>query len=264
MTFYTLVKHLIFHLVFTTMTQQSPQSAASAISLESTADYHTDPAAYAMALRYQQRSAEIMALQLQIYRFAQERMHEKLALPDTGRQPAIVLDLDETVLDNSKLLVRDIQHRRDFSHWETWRHWEQQGLPGLIPGAKRFLDEAHRCHVKIFYVSDRTEKNKLSTLNTLNALGLPQADADSVLLNTSSKEERRRSIMMRYQIIMLFGDSLPDFATIFLEPQTTEHQRIRVEEMAHRFGDDWFILPNASYGTWKTATLHAWEVPHEE
>ena len=63
--------------------------------------------------------------------------------------------------------------------------------------------------------------------------------------------------MMRYQIIMLFGDSLPDFATIFLEPQTTEHQRIRVEEMAHRFGDDWFILPNASYGTWKTATLHA-------
>lgn len=246
------------------MTRQAPPSTAPSVSLESVVDYHADPAAYAMALRYQQRSAEIMALQLQTYRFAQERMHEKLTLPDRDRQPAIILDLDETVLDNSKLLVRDIQHCRDFSQWETWRHWEQQGLPGLIPGAKRFLDEAHRCHVKIFYISDRTEKNKASTLRTLNALGLPQADAGSVLLNTSPKEERRRSIMKCYQIIMLFGDSLSDFATIFLDPQTTDHQRTRVEEMAHRFGDDWFILPNASYGTWKTATLHAWEVPHEE
>jgi predicted secreted acid phosphatase len=60
-----------------------------------------EPKAYEMALRYQQKSAEIMALQLQTYRFATERFNEKLKDLKTPENYAVVMDLDETVLDNT-------------------------------------------------------------------------------------------------------------------------------------------------------------------
>lgn len=98
-----------------------------------------EPKAYEMALRYQQKSAEIMALQLQTYRFATERFNEKLKDLKTPENYAVVMDLDETVLDNTPLLVRDMEQCHDYTKWDTWSDWEKQGKPGLIPGRKRFL-----------------------------------------------------------------------------------------------------------------------------
>ena len=89
------------------------------------------------------------------------------------------------------------------------------GKPGLIPGAKAFLEHVNQSKVRIYYVSDRMQENKADTINTLKSLGLPQVSDDSVLLDTVSKEERRHSILKKQQIIMLFGDSLPDFAVQF-------------------------------------------------
>ncbi|EMM0379677.1 5'-nucleotidase, lipoprotein e(P4) family [Pluralibacter gergoviae] len=218
-----------------------------------------EPQIYEMALRYQQKSAEIMALQLQTYRFAAERFRQKvknLASPDKG---AVVLDLDETVLDNAALLVRDMQNCHDYTAWDTWGDWEKHGKPTLIPGAKAFLDEVNRAGVAIFYVSDRTQQNKQATLATLKSLGLPQVSEQSVLLDATSKEARRQSILKNHQIIMLFGDSLPDFAAQFKNKKPTEEQRKLVEASAAHFGDDWIVLPNAGYGAWSKATLDGWQ-----
>lgn len=220
-----------------------------------------EPKAYEMALRYQQKSAEIMALQLQTYRFATERFNEKLKDLKTPENYAVVMDLDETVLDNTPLLVRDTEQCHDYTKWDTWSDWEKQGKPGLIPGAKAFLDHVNQSKVRIYYVSDRMQENKADTLRTLKALGLPQVSDESVLLDTVSKEERRQRILKKQQIVMLFGDSLPDFAVQFINKKPSEQQRELVEASAEHFGNDWIVLPNAAYGSWSKATLDSWNAP---
>ena len=114
---------------------------------------------------------------------------------------------------------------------------------------------------RIYYVSDRTNENKTDTLNTLKSLGLPQVSEESVLLDTGTKEERRQAIMKNQQIIMLFGDSLPDFAAQFKNKKPTEEQRQLVESNAQHFGVDWIVLPNAAYGSWSKAKLDSWKTP---
>jgi predicted secreted acid phosphatase len=51
-----------------------PVLSASAVAADNKL---CEPKAYEMALRYQQKSAEVMALQIQTYRFATERFNEK-------------------------------------------------------------------------------------------------------------------------------------------------------------------------------------------
>lgn len=213
----------------------------------------------AMALSYQQQSGEITALQLQTYAFATERFKQILRDNTSTEKMAVVLDLDETVIDNSPLLVRDMNNCHDFTAWDTWNDWEQKGHPTLIPGAKAFLDYVNTRDVKIFYVSDRFQKNKAETLNSLNALNLPQVHSDNVLLLTGSKEVRRASIRENYNIIMLFGDSLADFDAVFKNKKSTEYQRHLVQQQAEHLGKDWFVLPNASYGSWMNTQLNAWD-----
>lgn len=220
------------------------------------------PKKYDMALTYQQQSAEIMALQLQTYHFATETFLAKIAQLDKPENYAIVVDLDETVIDNTPLLVRDVQNCHDFSSWDTWDAWEKSGSPTLIPGAKDFLNTVNDKKVHIFYVSDRSEANKDKTLATLRKLGLPQiAASNTLLLDKASKQERRASIMKNYQIIMLLGDSLPDFDESFKTAKTTTEQRHLVEKNANQFGTKWIILPNASYGTWIKRSIkgHSWQ-----
>ena len=217
------------------------------------------PKAYEMALRYQQKSAEIMALQLQTYKFARQDFLQKVAHLASPEKAAVVMDLDETVLDNSPLLVRDMENCHDYTQWDTWDAWEKTGHPGLIPGAKAFLQTVSDNKVHIFYVSDRSEANKQQTLATLRALGLPQVSAENVLLDTASKQARRETIRQHYNIIMLFGDSLPDLAAQFKNKKTTDQQRQLVRGSEAHFADDWIVLPNAAYGSWSDAQLTPWK-----
>jgi len=218
------------------------------------------PKSYEMALRYQQQSAEIKAIQLQTYHFATDRL--SAILKENEKKPqelAVVLDLDETVLDNSTLLVRDMENCLDYTTWDTWSNWEINGHPTLIPGSKAFIDYANKSGLNIYYVSDRFGENKSSTINTLKELDLPQAEPSHVLLYGTSKEERRQSIAKDYDIVMMLGDSLPDFAAEFKNKKGTAFNRDLVEKDSDHFGVDWIVFPNASYGAWKTAELNAWK-----
>ncbi|MDC0609167.1 5'-nucleotidase, lipoprotein e(P4) family [Vibrio sp.] len=218
------------------------------------------PKAYEMALRYQQQSAEIKAIQIQAYTLATYRLKE--ILQETKKSPkdlAVVLDLDETVLDNSPLLVRDMENCVDYTTWDTWSDWEKKGHPTLIPGAKDFIDFADKSGLNVYYVSDRFGENKPYTIKTLEELDLPQAEESHVLLYGTPKEARRQSIADNHDIVMLLGDSLPDFAAEFKNKKDTKYNRELVEKEASHFGKDWIVLPNASYGAWKKAELNAWE-----
>lgn len=219
------------------------------------ADTHCNVKQYEMGLRYQQQSAEIMALQLQTYKFAQQQLNENLTQRETNRKSAIIIDLDETVLDNTPLLVKDLKKCHDYTEWDTWGDWEKNGEPSLIPGAKDFLNFVNNQHITIFYVSDRSQENKQATINTLNRLGLPQVNSDHVLLANKSKQLRREDISHQFQVIMLLGDSLADFAAEFKTKKPTSEQRKLVEQQRQKFGTQWIIMPNSSYGSWSHSKL---------
>ncbi|NRB54646.1 MAG: 5'-nucleotidase [Salinicola sp.] len=224
------------------------------------ADEACAPEAYAMALRYQQQSAEIDALQRQSYALATARLQQKIAAHPEADNLAIMTDLDETVIDNSALLVRDMQACHDFTGWDTWKVWEREGHPRLIPGARRFLNYADSQGVTIFYVSDRYQENKASTLATLRSLHLPQVNDAQVRLLGPSKGERRATIERDHELVLQLGDSLADFSSDFHHADLKDQHRLVAEDDAH-FGDDWIMFPNASYGSWSDADLEAWAAP---
>lgn len=219
------------------------------------------PQAYAMGLRYQQRSGEVAALQRQAYALATLRLKEAIAAHDGDEPPlAIITDLDETVLDNSALLARDMAACHDYTSWDTWSHWEREGTPQLIPGAREFLDLADAQGVAIYYLSDRTQENEADTIATLETLELPQVSEESVMLLGPPKAERRAIVNGLYTLVMQLGDTLHDFDGEFADANLSG-QRERVEENAARFGVDWIVFPNAAYGDWSEAELDAWDVP---
>lgn len=219
-------------------------------------------ATYAMGLRYQQQSAEAAALQRQGFALATYRLEDVLEAHGEDADLAIITDLDETVLDNSALLVRDMEACHDYTTWDTWKHWEREGAPRLIPGAKAFLDYADEHGVAIYYVSDRYQENEADTIATLEELGLPQVSADSVKLLGPAKAERRADVVADHTLVMQLGDSLHDFDGVFADADLAEQRRL-VEEHAARFGQDWIVFPNASYGDWSDADLDAWDAPLE-
>ncbi len=215
-----------------------------------------------MGLRYQQQSAEAAALQRQGFALATYRLEDQIEAHGGSDDLAIITDLDETVLDNSALLVRDMQACHDYTTWDTWKHWEREGEPRLMPGAKAFLDYADEQGVAIFYVSDRYQENEADTIATLEALELPQVSEQSVMLLGPAKAERRAEVVDNHTLVMQLGDSLHDFAGDFAGADL-DQQHALVEENAERFGNDWIVFPNATYGAWSEAELDAWEAPHE-
>lgn len=245
-------------------TEASAQAQQQAQQPQEEASAACPPQAYAMGLRYQQQSAEIEALQRQSFALAEMRLDAALAdLPADAGKPAVITDLDETVIDNSDLLVRDMEACHDYTTWDTWKHWEREGDPDLIPGAKEFLDHADSKGVAIFYISDRYDENKEATLATLKGLGLPQVTPESVLLLGPPKAERRAAVEADHTVVLQLGDTLHDFSEAFVSSVPLDQQRDQVETQAERFGRDWIVLPNAAYGTWRKADLTPWDAPRE-
>lgn len=215
---------------------------------------------FAMGLRYQQQSAEVRALQLQAYTLAKLRLQEAIAKADDPAKLAVVTDLDETAIDNTPLLVRDMQKCHVYDTWDTWGDWELHGKPALIPGAMEFFDFADKAGVAIYYISDRfgEPENKAASIATLKELGFPQVSDDHVLLYGTSKAERREVVAKDHQIVLLLGDTLHDFDGVFRKAPT-DVKRAEVDKNAAHFGADWIVLPNATYGDWSTAALTAWD-----
>ena len=217
---------------------------------------------FAMGLRYQQQSAEVRALQLQAYALARANLEAAIAQAGGAAGLAVVSDLDETAIDNTPLLVRDMEKCHVYDTWDTWGDWELRGKPTVIPGAMEVFDFADKAGVAIYYVSDRfgEPENKAATIATLKELGFPQVSDDHVLLYGTSKAERREVVSKDHQIVLLLGDTLHDFDGRFRRTPL-DAQRATVAEEADKWGAEWIVFPNASYGTWSEAPLTAWSAP---
>ena len=233
-------------------------AAPAALAQAQTQD--CDVSQFTMGLRFQQQSAEVRALQLQAWNLATLRLDQAVEGVEDRASLAVVTDLDETVIDNTALLARDLADCHMYDAWDTWLPWERDGIPAMIPGAMEFLTHADSLGVTLRYISDRSDEQKVDTMATLTALGLPQIGEESVLLLGPPKVDRRAIVAEDHQIVLLMGDTLHDFDGRFRGTPLDE-QRATVAEEAAKWGAEWIVFPNASYGTWSEAPLTAWSAP---
>ncbi|WP_239747774.1 5'-nucleotidase, lipoprotein e(P4) family [Mammaliicoccus sp. P-M56] len=208
-----------------------------------------------MSVAWYQTSAEAKALYLQGYNSAKDKLDEKLKHHKGKKKPAIVLDLDETVLDNSPYQAYASLKHKTFP--EGWHEWIATGNAKPVYGSKEFLKYADKKGVEIFYVSDRDQKEDFKgTLKNMKDLNMPQADKEHILLkgeNEKGKTERREKVRKNHDLIMLFGDNILDFD----EPKesTLKSRTDFVTKHKKDFGDKYIIFPNPMYGSWE-ATLY--------
>jgi len=204
------------------------------------------------ATAWVQNSGEFVALNLQAYQFAKLRLAQIITQEPSEKPRAIVLDIDETVLDNSNYEAFLIQNAKEFN-LEDWEKWTGNAQAQQIPGALDFLNFTKNNGVTIFYLSNRHENEREATLENLKNQKFPFADNEHLILRTddASKENRRQKIAERFNIVLFFGDNLGDFSDVYYNPDG-KTAREKVLEQPELFGTKFIILPNPMYGSWES------------
>ncbi|WPU99777.1 5'-nucleotidase, lipoprotein e(P4) family [Mucilaginibacter sp. cycad4] len=202
---------------------------------------------------WQQRAAEYKALCFQAYNIAKLRVDE--AMKNPGDKPlAIVTDIDETVLDNSPYDARRALQNLDYSD-ATWKQWTDKAVADTVPGAPAFFKYAASKGITIFYITNRNENERASTLKNLQLYGLPNADDEHLQLKTtsSSKEARRLNVLKTHNILLLCGDNLPDFDLLYDNHPAEENRTATTQRLQKEFGSRYIVIPNPSYGDFEGA-----------
>ena len=201
---------------------------------------------------FQYRAAEYKALCFQAYNGAAIRLAD-IVRTETSRPYAIITDIDETVLDNSRYQIEQVLQGKDYEA-ASWAAWTAKGMADTVPGAPAFLRFASSLGVQVFYITNRDEKERAGTLANLQRYGLPNADNEHLILRqgVSSKEDRRQKVMERFNVALFVGDNLADFNFAW-DKKTPEERDAAVRDQAARFGSRFIILPNPVYGDWESA-----------
>ncbi|MBT4576621.1 MAG: 5'-nucleotidase, lipoprotein e(P4) family [Candidatus Cloacimonetes bacterium] len=216
-----------------------------------------------MSTLWQSTSAEYRALAHQAYNIARLRLDEDLKIKRAQKR-AIIVDADETAIDNSSFQARMIVDGDTYSN--DFDNWVESAEAKAVPGALDFLNYAHENGCEIYYISNRKLHHIEGTLNNLKALGFPQATKTHILLkdDTSDKGIRRDFVAENYFIVMLIGDNLIDFEDIFRK-KSIEERYLSVEKFKDEFGKKFIILPNPMYGEWeKTLYGGTRQIPEKE
>jgi len=217
-----------------------------------------------------QTSAEYRACCYAIYAAAAYRLEEMMEEPEPEFVcPAVVMDLDMTVLDVSSfqtyLYVNGIKYTP-----EIWIEYERNGVEdvALVPGAKGFIEKAEELGVTVVYLSNRNAANQEYTVAALDRLGInTDRIEERIYLKptgaSSDKSARRDEVTARYNVVMYIGDNLRDFSDVFRPARLSDDATVEehlaaiaerldaVDDAACHWGVDWFVLPNPIYGEWE-------------
>ena len=217
-----------------------------------------------------------------VYRAAGQRLRAALAdtswdaLPKEDRSinpaklpPAIIVDVDETVLDNAPSQVRQIRARGEFNEAD-WGQWVKESQAKPLAGAVEFLSAAAKQGVTVYYVTNRDASLREATVANLRRVGFPVAQDSQVLgLGTvvegceqegSDKSCRRQLVGRTHRVLMQFGDQVGDF--VHIVANTPDGRREAMAPYMDWVGERWFVLPNPLYGSWEPALFgNDWRQP---
>jgi 5'-nucleotidase (lipoprotein e(P4) family) len=210
-----------------------------------------------------QRSPEMKALFYQGFNIACQRV-EQYARQKSVKPKAVVVDIDETMLDNSPFEAQQIFEGKGFSR-EFWREWSSKARAEALPGAVAFSRFCDSLKVDVFYISNRNLDEIEPTLRNLDSLGFAFARTDHLLLKEteSSKRARREKVLEKYEIVLLVGDNLSDFSEMF-ENRGNDWGVSMAERYRKEFGNRFIILPNPMYGDWEKKIYSGKDLTEEQ
>jgi 5'-nucleotidase (lipoprotein e(P4) family) len=197
-----------------------------------------------------QHSPEAKALYYQGFNIAKERVL-KYKNKHGEKPKAIIVDLDETMIDNSPFQGRIIETGIEYSP-ETWKEWTNRAMAKALPGAVEFTKFCDSVGVEVFYLSNRTLKELESTMQNLNLLGFAFVKPENMFFkdSISGKEPRRKRVSLNYDVILLLGDNLNDFSDVF-ESRGDDWGVSIVDKYKEEFGRRFIVFPNPMYGEWE-------------
>jgi acid phosphatase len=230
-----------------------------------------DPPAHDLlnAVLWMQRSVEYKAAALTAFALARLRLDQALADPNwtaapkeqTGAYqalpPAVILDVDETILDNSGYQAWMVFKDTTFDP-KTWNAYVNTVTSQAILGAVEFARYADAKGVKVFYISNRTAAEEPPTRKNLEKFGFPMGGTVDTMLMAgkqpgwgSAKGTRRAHITKNYRVLLNIGDNFGDFVD---EYRGSEAERQKVMEANKgRWGREWIMLANPAYGSFESA-----------
>jgi 5'-nucleotidase (lipoprotein e(P4) family) len=222
--------------------EENPDTAARALSNQ-----------LGNAVLWFQQSAEMQASFLQAYKHGEILLKSKLDTINSDKKLAIILDLDETVLDNSPYEARLIRTGANYES-ESWGIWCEEASANALPGALEFLNYAHKNGVEIFYISNRKQNLFEATLKNLQKIAAPQADSIHLMLQTTSsdKTERRNIVKTQHHVLLYIGDNLTDYDQVYAE-RKEDLGKLLVGKNQDELFNNFIMLPNPMYGEWEGA-----------
>lgn len=196
-------------------------------------------------------SAEHDAIYIETFRAAAAQLASLSANHQQGTW-GVILDADETVLDNSEYEVGRIPFGGTFDAG-TWNAWVAEGRAPALPGAVTFTNRVHELGGKVVIVTNRDEAQCPITRANLQRASLA---ADLVLCKTATGDKNPRFQAVQngsaapgvpaIAVLEWFGDNIQDF------PHLSQEIRNEGEAAFARFGESYFALPNAMYGSWQS------------
>lgn len=237
------------------------------------------------AVVWSQTAIEHDLLYVQTYRDAQMQLLKALkdprwdalskddrVAPLKGLKPAVVLDVDETALDNSPYQARLIHSGGEYNEAD-WAAWCKEEAARALPGAVEFTQFAAKHGIAVIFISNRAKDLDSVTLDNLRQVGFPVSGSDAFLgLGTfvegceqigTEKGCRRQLISRKYRVLMQVGDQIGDFADVIANNAAGRQQAMA--PYLGWIGTRWFILPNATYGSWEPALFNNdWTLPRNE
>ncbi|WP_339732008.1 HAD family acid phosphatase [uncultured Gimesia sp.] len=249
---------LLFLLSWTTLTThaQEPESPTIAPS-------QTDQGLNATL--WMQTSVEHDFACIQSYRLATmqatQALHDPCWTATTEQQagyaqlpPAVILDLDETVLNNALFMGQLVKHDTSWNEI-LWEQWVRSKRSTAVPGVKPFLQHLVAQGIAVYFITNRDVKLETPTVENLSrVLDMPITKSQVLFQKekpdwTWNKTSRRAAVACSHRILLLLGDDFNDFVYQGkLPPKERVEQGKRYQEY---WGRRWIILPNPVYGDWE-------------
>ncbi len=230
-----------------------PQPIAAATAPNPTSTVRPAEAGANLQIKYVRDSAEYALLTAQIYRIAGSAVERaRQALPK-GAAWAVVLDIDETVLDNSAYELERAAYHQGFDP-DSWGAWVDRAQAGVVPGVVDFVGAVRTAGGRVAFITNRGEAAREATLRNLAGIGAWR-DGDLLCLKPAgagpSKAGRRAELRdgrgacswpgRPVTVLAYLGDQVGDF------PGRGEERGVNWSEA---FGVRYFLLPDPMYGDW--------------
>jgi 5'-nucleotidase (lipoprotein e(P4) family) len=243
-------------LLLTACASQQPQAPAASV-VEGHANLNS--------VLWTQTAVEYRMSTVQAFRLAASQIPAALADSDWSAMPeqtqrsdyqslplAVIMDVDETLLDNSPFQVRMMSQGLDFDV-QQWRAWVAEAQAQAMPGARAFIQYLKNNGIRPYYVSNR--ELEAPTLANIRSHLDPTATAAQVMVRNerpdwgSDKASRRQAVASEHRVLLLLGDDYNDF--IQLDYDNHEQRNQLAEQYQDYWGKRWVVLPNPQYGHWE-------------